>query len=201
MDVEEEGAVSDDDIIEECKGATCLSLGMTKAKKIEARRTWWNSLIIKLIGRSIWYHFPWRRIQTMWRTQSEPLLIDLGNDFFIVKLGSRSEYEWVLSEGTWMIGGHYLHVQRWRPNFVADLVEITSLFVLVRFPTLPVKFYTETWLRSIGDQLGKTIKVVDMTLATTRGRFARVCIELDLKKPLYSRYLLRGREWQLQYEG
>lgn len=41
----------------------------------------------------------------------------------------------------------------------------------------------------------------DTTLATTQGKFARVCIELDLKKPLQSRYRTRGREWKLQYEG
>lgn len=40
-----------------------------------------------------------------------------------------------------------------------------------------------------------------MTLATTRGKFAHICIELDLKKPLRLRYLMQGREWHLQYEG
>lgn len=40
-----------------------------------------------------------------------------------------------------------------------------------------------------------------MTLATTRGKFSRVCVELELKKPLRSRYRLWGREWPLEYEG
>lgn len=39
------------------------------------------------------------------------------------------------------------------------------------------------------------------TLATTRGKFARVCIELDLKKSLKVGYRMRGRDWRLQYEG
>lgn len=47
----------------------------------------------------------------------EPLLIYYGNDFFIVKLRKRGEYERALVEGSWMIGENYLHVQRWKPNF------------------------------------------------------------------------------------
>lgn len=135
---------------------------MTCEEMIEVRRPWWNSLIMKLVGRSIGCHYLWCHIQSMWRTQSEPLLIDLGNDYFIVKLGGRTEYECALSEGTWLIGDDYLHVQCWKPIFVAELVEITSLAVWVHFPTLHVEFFTEKWLRIIGNQLGRT------NLLTTR---------------------------------
>lgn len=99
-----------------------------------------------------------------------------------------------------MIGDHYLHVQRWKPNFVAELAEITSLLVC-RFPTLPVEFSTNTWLRYVGDQLGRTIKVDDTTLATNRGRFARVCIEVDLRKPLRSGYHMRGEDGNCNTKG
>lgn len=52
-----------------------------------------------------------------------------------------------------------------------------------------------------GDRIEKTIKVDDTTKATTRGKFARVCVELDLRKPLKTGYRMRGREWKLKYEG
>lgn len=48
----------------------------------------------------------------MSRTQGGPLLIDLGFDFFIVKLGTKEEYYRDLLEGPWMIGDNYLHVQK-----------------------------------------------------------------------------------------
>lgn len=73
-----EGEVSDDDVIEEEDDETCFSIGMTRAEKIKARRPWLNCLIVKLVGRSIGYHYLWRRIQATWRTQDDPLLIDLG---------------------------------------------------------------------------------------------------------------------------
>lgn len=100
-----------------------------------------------------------------------------------------------------MIGDNYLHVQRWRHNFVADSAKITSLPAWVRFPWLSVEYYTEEWLWKAGNSIGKTIKIDDTTLATARGRFARVCVEIDLDKPLVASYRIRGREGQFQYEG
>lgn len=74
---------------------------------------------------------------------------------------------------------------------------ITSLPVWVWFPAAPVEYYNENWLRRVEDQIGRTIKVDNTTLATTRGKFARVHIEIDLQKLLRARYRTRGRNWQL----
>lgn len=63
----------------------------------------------------------------MWRMQSEPMLIDLSNNFFFVKHYRREEYERTLLDDPWMIGDHYLHVQEWKPNFRAEKEEISTL--------------------------------------------------------------------------
>lgn len=96
---EDDGAVSDDDVIEESTDPSWFGIGMTREEKLRARRPWWNSLIVKLVGRPIGYHYLLRRIQIMWRTSAEPMLIDLGNYFYIVKLFGREEYERALTEG------------------------------------------------------------------------------------------------------
>lgn len=85
MDEALDGEISDDNFIEESMDDSWFGIGMTREEKREARRPWWNSLFIKIVGHSIGCHYLWRRIQAMWRTQIEPLLIDLGNEFFIVK--------------------------------------------------------------------------------------------------------------------
>lgn len=59
----------------------------------------------------------------------------------------------------------------------------------------------EKWLQRAGNQIGKIIKVDDTTLATTRRKFTRVCVEVDLSKPQKAGYKMRSREWRLQYEG
>lgn len=44
-------------------------------------------------------------------------------------------------------------------------------------------------------------KVDETTLATSRRKFAHVCVEINLDKPLVTSYRMRGRDGRLQYEG
>lgn len=66
----ENGEISDDDLIKEATNESWFGKRMTCVEKWEASRPWWNNLIVKLEGRSIGYHYFWRRIQAMWRTQT-----------------------------------------------------------------------------------------------------------------------------------
>lgn len=100
-------------------------------------------------------------------------LIDLGNDFFLAKFGTQEDYEFALTGGSWMI----------------------------RFPDLPVQFYDQEFLNIMGNKIGKTFKVDLTTTMQTRGEFARVCVQIDLEKPLRAHYSLKGRPMRIEYEG
>lgn len=56
-DLEGEGKVSDDNVIEEGDKQTWFGMGMMKEEKISTRKPWRNSLIIKLIWKNIGYHY------------------------------------------------------------------------------------------------------------------------------------------------
>lgn len=64
VDEDVDGDVSDDDVVDE-GGETWFGIGMTMEEKIATRRPWRNSLIIKLVGRSIGYQYLLKRIQAM----------------------------------------------------------------------------------------------------------------------------------------
>lgn len=98
-----------------------------------------------------------------------------------------------LCVGPWLVGDNYLHVQQWCPTFTVVAARINMLPVWVCFPILPVEYYTENWLWETKNFIGKTIKVYGTTLAASRGKFARVCIEVDLNKPLLATF--RMRDW------
>lgn len=100
-----------------------------------------------------------------------------------------------------MIGNYYLHVQKRRPNFRTEKVEIHSMPVWVMFPILPVEYYTERWLKNAGNYIGRTIKVDIATLLALQGKFARVCMKVDLNKSLVAGYRMRREYYRLQYEG
>lgn len=110
---------TDDDMAKEEDDSPWFTVVMTKEEKKEARKKWNLSVIIKLVGKTIWYHYLLHRIQTLWRPQRTFFLIDLPNGF-IVKFSHRTDYDVVLLNGSWMINDHYLYVQQWVPNFIAD---------------------------------------------------------------------------------
>lgn len=46
----EDGDVTDDDVFEDGGDGTCFGIGIVREEKIEVRRLWQNSRIVKLIG-------------------------------------------------------------------------------------------------------------------------------------------------------
>lgn len=166
---------------------------MTREEKIEARKPWHLSMIIKLVGRSIRYQFLLRRLQSMWKTQLAFMLIDLSNDYFIVRFTKKQDYKVAMLNVSWRTSDHYLHVQQWVPNFMPKTGKINSLLVWAHFPALPVKYYTEIWLERVGNKIGRPVKVDRTMLLASRDKFARVYVEVDLKKPLKAGCKLRGQ--------
>ncbi|KAL0294393.1 UNVERIFIED_CONTAM: hypothetical protein Scaly_3122100 [Sesamum calycinum] len=56
-------------------------------------------------------------------------------------------------------------------------------------------------LMRIGNRIGRAVKVDETTMAASRGRYARVCVEVDLTKPLVSMITLLGFAQAVEYEG
>lgn len=78
---------------------------------------------------------------------------------------------------------------------------INSLLVSVRLPTLPIEYYTIRWLERASIKIGRTMKVDRTMLIASYGRFARVCVGIDLTKLLRVGYRLNHEMHELQYEG
>lgn len=109
---------------------------------------------------------------------------DMGQDFYLVRFTKQEYYVHALVEGPWKIADNYLIVQRWRPlfSFSADIT--SKIAVWIRLPGLPVELCNEQFLKHIGSTLGTMLKIDELTSVHTRGKFARICVELDLDKPL-----------------
>ncbi|XP_031131806.1 uncharacterized protein LOC116033187 [Ipomoea triloba] len=193
--------VSDDDEINEDDDPACPRIRVTKEEKARLRRPWRRSLIIKLLGKQIGYNFLLRRLQTMWKPEGNMEIIDLDNDYYLARFENKLDYDFATFEGPWIIMDHYLVVQEWRPNFNPHSNEIEKLLVWARLPTLPIEYFEDDFLQKIGDKIGRTIKVDGTTSPVSRGKFARVCVEINITKPLLSKYTLGEMVWPIEYEG
>ncbi|KAB5552768.1 hypothetical protein DKX38_010079 [Salix brachista] len=128
-------------------------------------------------------------------------LIDLENNFFIVKFLLDEDMKYVLTGGPWQIVGQYVTTQRWKPGFDLNKEKITHMTAWVRINGLNVEFFRCDVVEKIGNLIGLTVKVDSHTMSQARGKFTRICVELDISKPLIPFIVVQGRTYGVVYEG
>ncbi|CAL1355511.1 unnamed protein product [Linum trigynum] len=125
----------------------------------------------------------------------------LDQEFFLVKLSNDQDYYKALTDGPWVIFYHYLIVQQWSPSFrVYDKLPSTMV-VWIQLPGFPVHLYHKEILFSIGNMIGRSIKLDYHTQNQQRTKFARLAVEVDLAKPLVPRVRLDGKWQKVEFEN
>ncbi|KAI9121694.1 hypothetical protein K1719_008727 [Acacia pycnantha] len=74
-------------------------------------KAWSRAVIVKLLGRNIGYKLLPSILQSLRAKRGVISLINIGNDFFVVKLSNREDYLNVLTGGPWMLFDQYLMVR------------------------------------------------------------------------------------------
>lgn len=85
--------------------------------------------------------------------------MDLGNDFYLVKLQFELNYSKILHEGPWFIGQNFLTIRQWEPRFNPEKAECKETASWIHLPRLPSEFYDIITLRKIGNKIGRILKV------------------------------------------
>ncbi|KAL0010005.1 hypothetical protein SO802_005113 [Lithocarpus litseifolius] len=78
---------------------------------------------------------------------------------------------------------------------------IWNQFSGVRFPELPIEYYEPTILRKIGQSIGPVLRIDAHTISSSRGRCARLCIQVNLERPLIRKVMVGKLAIKVQYEG
>ncbi|XP_028779093.1 uncharacterized protein LOC114735561 [Neltuma alba] len=137
-----------------------------------------------------------------WKTGKSYTVRDLDNGYFVASFDSEDDMNRIPQDGPWMVSNKYLLMQRWRPNFDPWDAELQKkIAVWVRIPLLPLEFFNPTSLRMIGELIERTLKIDKMTYESERGRFARICVEVDLSRRLKSAVNIFGKRRCIAYEG
>lgn len=112
----------------------------------------------------------------------------------------KEDCAYVYTRGPGIVLDHYLTVRKWQPDFKPAAAEEVKTALWVRFPQLPIEYYSEKVIFHIAKALGKPLKIDLNTATSTRGKYARVCIEMDLKKPLLSCFAIGKYNYLIEYE-
>ncbi|KAL4326351.1 hypothetical protein GQ457_11G001160 [Hibiscus cannabinus] len=160
-----------------------------------------QAVIVRLLGRSIGYRTLLSRVRSIWQLKGEFQLVDLDNEYYLVKFSSKWDYAHVLSDGPWTIFGNYLTVQPWSRSFSTTADFPTEVIVWVRIPGLLYCYYSKALFRRIAAVIGKVIKINYNTREGERGRFSRLTVLVDLTRPLIPCLKIYGVLQSLEYEG
>lgn len=106
-----------------------------------------------------------------------------------------------LHEGPWFVLNHFLPVRQWEPKFLASEAELTYSAIWSGLPELTTEFYDLEILQKVGSKLGKLLKIDTCTSTATRGRYARICIEVAIEKPLKTHVFIGSHKQIIHYEG
>ena len=53
----------------------------------------------------------------------------------------------------------------------------------------------------VGEKISKPVRLDDETSLVSKGHFTLLCVEVDLQKPLVSKFELHRKVHKLEYEG
>ncbi|PPS19290.1 hypothetical protein GOBAR_AA01277 [Gossypium barbadense] len=151
------------------------------------------TVVVKLLGRNIGYGALLNRITSLWKPAQPFRLMDVANGYYLVRFQCRVDYDAVLTQGPWIVFGHYLTVQPWTVDFDLSRPFPYSVLAWIRFPGLSGFLYQKKILEEIGSLVGRVVKFDIKTNNRERGQFARMAVFVDLRKPLTSQILVNGR--------
>ena len=91
-------------------------------------------------------------------------------------------------------------VRPWSRHFSVTEDNIDTTLVWILFPNLGMVYYDDSVLLTIALAMGTPLRVDMNTANLVRGRFTRVCIEIDLTV-LVGKFYLNGKWYNVEYEG
>ncbi|XP_030958299.1 uncharacterized protein LOC115980158 [Quercus lobata] len=141
------------------------------------------------------------KLNQLWKPSSRMDCVDLQYGFFLICLYAKEDLDFVLQRGPWFIGDHFLSLRPWEPFFKPSMANVEFVAVWVRLNELPIELYERNVLRQIGEAIGRVLRIDTHTTLEARGKYARLCVQIDTSKPLTNTIVMGRFEQPVMYEG
>ncbi|XP_050277967.1 uncharacterized protein LOC126719464 [Quercus robur] len=167
-----------------------VTVKLTKETKRRIRGPLLKAIIVKQVGRTISLTYMCTKLNQMWRPSTRMDCVDLGYGFFLVRFFAKEDLDNVLRRGPWFLGDHFLSIRLWEPFFKPSTVNVSLIAVWIHLCELPFKLYEAEVLKQIRESIGKVLRIDSHTAIEARGKYARLCIQIDINKPLVNTILI-----------
>ncbi|KAA8520195.1 hypothetical protein F0562_014451 [Nyssa sinensis] len=176
-------------------------VNLSSTQKAQLSAPYKHSLFAKVLGKRVGDQKLQTHLRRLWSPEGELVIVPLENDFFSLRFSLPSDYNKVLEGAPWLIDDHYITLRPWIPNFKPSEAIIGQTAVWIRLPGLPIEYYVKEMLQRIGAAIGDLVRIDTVTERRTKGRFARLCVKMDLNRPLPPQIKLGGLCQRIEYEG
>lgn len=109
---------------------------------------------------------------------------DLPNGYLLIRCSTHEAMQKLLFDGSWAVNGIVLQLVPWKPYFKPAFTKLSTAALWVQLHNLPVEFWEGEALETISSLLGRLLRNDDFTASLSRSKYARICVEIDLAKPL-----------------
>ncbi|MBA0856950.1 hypothetical protein Goshw_005210 [Gossypium schwendimanii] len=140
------------------------------------------------------------KITLLWNPKCPIQLMDIENDFFLVRFQDENDYNKALIGGLWVSFGRYLIVRPWSLDFSISRSGIESQVIWIRLLELPKGYYSDCLLRVIDKTIGSVVKL-DVHTDCARMGFARLVVWVNWRKPLMSKVRINNHLQRVEYEA
>ncbi|KAI9087124.1 hypothetical protein K1719_030888 [Acacia pycnantha] len=179
----------------------CPTFNFEEKEKERILKPFRRTLVVKLMGRQPSFGFMMKKMRQIWERKGKIDVFDLENDYYLIHFQHYDDYTEALTRGPWVISNACLNVSRWRPEFNPKSEKINSMVAWVRFPDLPTPLFDKKFLLNLGNSIRKAIRLDVHTAQRARGKFSRMCVELDLIKPLVPKFNVEWKLLSVVYES
>lgn len=112
-----------------------------------------------------------------------------------------SDYQRVMMGDPWFVGLYYLTIRKWEPMFNMEIESNTTTTIWAKLPQLPLDFYDPITLDNIAKSIGKPLRIDAHTATSARAQYARLCIQVNLDRPLTKQVRVSKHVQKVEYEG
>lgn len=178
---------------------------LTSVEEDELRKQRENTLIMKFsAGMPNLYEIR-SHIHSEWNLERPPAVGVIDKRHITLHMASSSDTKRALARTKNKINTSMFRLFRWTPDFEVGRDSALAA-VWVKMFNLPLHYYNDASLHRLGSILGTVLRIHPSTHGLTQQSYAKICIELDVSKPLIDKLWIGtskeyGWEITLEYEG
>ncbi|KAL0910884.1 hypothetical protein M5K25_018981 [Dendrobium thyrsiflorum] len=142
------------------------------------------SVVVKVFGKELPPNVVAWELRRQWAIFGQFHFTSLGKGWYLCSFKCLEAFEGVLAGGPWFVNQHIIGMDRWSTDFSPTSMKGLSSPIWIRMPHLPLQCWDEDNVALIAFMIGVPLMLDGNMFLWGRREFARVCVRLELDKPL-----------------